>query len=160
MKWAREEIWPEFSIVVAWPMRLPSVQQANTSSNILQLMQLEELGSLDQSAQRAIALSIRKYPHKLCLILDGADEANLDRCSDYVQRVIKGDLLKGCYLILTSRHSNQIHDLNAFHPFDKHVEVLGFTADNVHEYISKALPLSDQQDRIRRELNQNPPPPS
>ena len=153
MKWARDEIWPEFSIVVAWPMRLPSVQQAK---NIVQLLQLEELGIIDPTEQQVIALFVRKYPHKLCVILDGADEADLDKCSDYIQRVIRGELLKGCYLILTSRHSNQILELSASHPFDKHIEVLGFTRENVCEYIGKVLDDSKLRVAVLDKMKANP----
>ena len=153
MKWARDEIWPEFSIVVAWPMRLPSVQQAK---NIVQLLQLEELGIIDPTEQQVIALFVRKYPHKLCVILDGADEADLDKCSDYIQRVIRGELLKGCYLILTSRHSNQILELSASHPFDKHIEVLGFTRENVCEYIGKVLDDSKLRVAVLEKMKANP----
>ena len=153
MKWARDEIWPEFSIVVAWPMRLPSVQQAK---NIVQLLQLEELGIIDPTEQQVIALFVRKYPHKLCVILDGADEADLDECSDYIQRVIRGELLKGCYLILTSRHSKQILELSASHPFDKHIEVLGFTRENVCEYIGKVLDDSKLRVAVLDKMKSNP----
>ena len=136
MKWARGDMWPTFSIVVAWPFRLPSVQQAN---NVVELLQLEQLNITDPGQQKAIALFIRKNPHKLCLILDGADEVDLHSCSSYVQRVIRGELLKGCYVILTSRYSKQILELSAACPFDKHIEVLGFTQKDIYEYISKTL---------------------
>ena len=153
MKWARDEIWPEFSIVVAWPMRLPSVQQAK---NIVQMLQLEELGIIDPTEQKAIARFVHMYPHKLCVILDGADEADLDKCSDYIQRVIRGELLKGCFLILTSRHSNQILELSASHPFNKHIEVLGFTRENVCEYIGKVLDDSKLRVAVLEKMKANP----
>ena len=153
MKWARDEIWPEFSIVVAWPMRLPTIQQA---SDITELLQFKKLNIVDTNEQMALVRFIRKYPHKLCVILDGADEADLDKCSDYIQGVIRGELLKGCCLILTSRHSNQILELSASHPFDKHIEVLGFTRENVCEYIDKVLDDSKLRVAVLDKMKANP----
>ena len=135
MKWARGDLWPEFTIVSAWPL-----QYVQTATNITQLLQLEELTISDPDDQKMIARFVKKYPYKVCFIFDCGLESSLDHCSRYVRRVICGELLKGCNIILTCRHSRQVLELSAAYPFDKHLEAMGFTQQRVRDHISKTLP--------------------
>ena len=154
MKWAAGTIWQRFSIVIAWPLRMPCVHKANS---LLQLLRLEELGIVDVEEQNAFNRFIRQNPQELCIILDGFDEVDLNICSAFVQGIIQGERHRGCFLILTSRHANQTIELSDSYPFDKHIEVLGFTRENVLTYVAKVLPrMGLGHCAIAEELDHNP----
>ena len=75
------------------------------------------------------------------LILDGYDElTETQRNFDSViQRLLRRELLPLATLVVTSRpHSTITLDSDFHQSVDQHVEVLGFTAENIEEYILSA----------------------
>ena len=152
MDWARGLIWHEFDIVGALALREPSVRHA---SDIVELLRMRQLGIVDPKQQNEIASYIHANPRRLCLVFDGLDETVLDDCSDFVRGIICGKELKGVRLILTSRHSKEVIKLALSCPFDRRVEVLGFTKDNVHEYVNNVLPCEAASKLLER-VNSDP----
>ena len=152
LDWARGVIWHEFDVVSALALRDRSVRHA---SNIIDLLRLEEHGIVDKQEQKEIAAFIHANPHRLLIVFDGLDETVLDDCSDFVRGIICGEKLKGVRVLLTSRHSAEVMKLSTSCPFDRRVEVLGFTKENVREYVNNVLPC-EQAERLLEQVDGDP----
>ncbi|XP_065195920.1 nucleotide-binding oligomerization domain-containing protein 2-like [Sycon ciliatum] len=152
MDWARGLIWHEFDIVSALALRDARVRNART---VVELLQLERYGIVNAVEQGEIASFVHANPQRFCITFDGLDETLLDTCSDFVRGIIRGEELKGVRLILTSRHSAEVMKLSATCQFDRRVEVLGFTRDNVREYVNNVLPC-EQASTMLEQVDADP----
>ena len=152
MDWARGLIWHEFDIVSALALRDASVRNAR---NVVELLQLERYGIVNAVEQGEIASFVHANPQRVCITFDGLDETLLENCSDFVHGIIRGEELKGVRLILTSRHSVEVMRLSATCQFDRRVEVLGFTRDNVREYVNNVLPC-EQASTLLEQVDADP----
>ncbi|XP_065190533.1 uncharacterized protein LOC135821389 isoform X1 [Sycon ciliatum] len=152
LDWARGLMWHEFDIVSALALRDASVRHAR---NVVDLLQLERYGIVDVEEQKEIASFVHANLKHVCVILDGLDETVLGDCSDFVRGIIRGEELKGIRLLLTSRHSAEVMKLSVSCPFDRRVEVLGFTKGNVLEYVNNALPCTEAS-RLLEKVDADP----
>ena len=152
MDWARGLIWHEFDIVSALALRDASVRNAR---NVVELLQLERYGIVNAVEQGEIASFVHANPQRVCITFDGLDETLLENCSDFVRGIIRGEELRGVRLILTSRHSAEVMKLSATFQFDRRVEVLGFTRDNVREYVNNVLPC-EQASKLLEQVDADP----
>eukprot|EP00117_Sycon_ciliatum_P042348 scpid72996/ scgid30823/ len=152
MEWARGLIWRKLAIVGAAAFREANVRRAK---NIIELFKLESFGISDHADQKAISDFIYENAQHIGLILDGLDETRLGECSDFVQNIIRGEELKGINLLLTSRHSSEVAKLSSACPFDRRLEVVGFTEENVREYVHKVL-SAEKAEALLERLGDNP----
>ena len=108
-------------------------------------------GQSDEEFER-IYEDILKHPEKIILIFDGLDEfnGNID-CLDHLpppndpnicmsgislfMKLISGHLLPGATVLVTSRPT--ANEFYSRFPFDRTVEIVGFTSDKIEEYVSK-----------------------
>ena len=122
-RWDQLPALREFALVVLVRFRDTRVQQAST------LADLFHHGNATQIAQ---ALE-DSDGEGLLLILDGFDEFPAPlRTSSFLVELIRGDLLPGCTVVVTSRPSATC-DLRQF-KVDKHIEVLGFARNEVDDF--------------------------
>ena len=152
LDWAKGLMWHEFDLVSALALRDASVRHAR---NVVDLLQLERYGIVDVEEQKEIASFVHANLKHVCVILDGLDETVLGDCSDFVRGIIRGEELKGIRLLLTSRHSAEVMKLSVSCPFDRRVEVLGFTKGNVREYVNNALPCTEAS-RLLEKVDADP----
>ena len=146
LDWSKGLIWQEFVIVCTLALRNENVCGAR---NLTDLLQIQQLDIFDDRQRLEIVRYLSANPHRLLLVFDGLDESGLSACSDFVRGLIEGTELKGVRLLLTSRHSPEIMKLSLSHPFDRRVEVLGFTKENVREYVENVLPKIDANELLQ-----------
>ena len=118
----------EFALVVLVRFRDTRVQQAST------LADLFHHGNATQIAQ---ALE-ESDGEGLLLILDGFDEFPAPlRTSSFLVELIRGNVLPGCTVVVTSRPSATC-DLRQF-KVDKHIEVLGFVQNEIDDFANASF---------------------
>ena len=153
LEWARGNIWKDMALVFAFPLRRPSVHSAK---DLEELLCLSRHGFHRQSDQEDICEYISENMARVCFILDGLDEVDLCKCSDFIQGLIQGDEMDGLRLIVTSRPSIPVMELVKANPFNLRVEVLGFSEDELRRYVGKVL-IPDQKTKLMQHIATSPP---
>ena len=152
LEWAQGNIWENIDLLFALPLRKPSVHLAK---NLAELLDLEGHGFHRQTGREEICDYISKNLNRVCIILDGLDEINLSQCSDFVLEIIQGVSMDGVRLIVTSRPSIPVLQLAKKHPFNERLEVLGFSQEDVAQYVGKIL-RSDDAEEVMKQVNASP----
>ncbi|XP_015767926.1 PREDICTED: protein NLRC3-like [Acropora digitifera] len=105
---------------------------------------------------------LKENPSKVLLVLDGLDEADPQKLEMYL-KLIQRKQLRGCYIVLTSRHEAG----SKLRPYaDTLLEIVGFTNTDAECYIRKYFQHAEHLaegliskvmfDKDLRELTQNP----
>ena len=152
LEWAQGEIWSDMEFVFALALRQPLVHSART---LEELLALEDHGFHRRTDREEICDYISKNLSRVCFILDGLDEVDLCKCSDFVVKVIKGISLNGVRLIVTSRPSVPVIELAKSNPFNLRLEVLGFSHEELASYVGKVLNPEDAE-ALMRQVTGNP----
>ena len=131
-KWEEIEDLKKFELVVLLRLRDKSVQDAKNLSDLFL--------HTDPEIQKAVTREMCACNGEgLLLILDGFDEFPLAlRKKSFLVDVIKGTVLPGCTVLVTSRPSATA-DLSGSCKIDKHIEVLGFMQKEIEQYASDAF---------------------
>ena len=152
LEWAEGNIWKNIDLLFALPLRHPSVHLAK---DLEELLDLKDHGFHRLADREEICDYISKNLNRVCIILDGLDEINLSQCSDFVLKIIQGVSLDGVRLIVTSRPSIPVLQLTKKHPFNERLEVLGFSQEDVAQYVGKVL-RSDDAEEVMKQVNASP----
>eukprot|EP00117_Sycon_ciliatum_P005101 scpid27703/ scgid9179/ Nucleotide-binding oligomerization domain-containing protein 2; Caspase recruitment domain-containing protein 15 len=154
LKWARNEMWTSFDLVIARKLRNQEVRRAN---NICALLGVEEQGEFTSDERKSIDGFVRQQAQRVCLVLDGLDEIRLSECSGFVRDIINGSKVKGLRLVVTSRPCVELLSLCDQKQFDRRVELVGFRQEDVEEYIGKVLRSAEEASAlvtaVRRDQN-------
>ena len=133
--WSEGGQWQEqFTIIVVLALRQEEVRRA---VGVAELFGLKAKGITADSDQKAIVDFIQDHANRVCIILDGLDETSLSQCSQFVQDVINGEELVGVRLLVTSRHTKEVHALST--EFNRRVELVGFSKESCKEYVRNVL---------------------
>ena len=111
---------------------------------LLRLRELERMDDIedlfphdDKKLQSSVAKEVLGRDGKgVLLVLDGYDERSSSlKSSSLLKRLLKGESLPECSILVTSRPSAS-HDLYRIcrPQIKRHVEILGFTQENIKEY--------------------------
>ena len=152
LEWAEGNIWTNIDLLFALPLRKPSVHLAK---DLEEFLDLKGHGFHRQTDREEICDYISKNLNRMCIILDGLDEVNLSQCSDFVLEIIQGVSMDGVRLIVTSRPSIPVLQLAKKHPFNERLEVLGFSQEDVAQYVGKVL-RSDDAEEVMKQVNASP----
>ena len=152
LEWAEGNIWKNIDLLFALPLRKPSVHLAK---DLEELLDLKGHGFHRQTDREEICDYISKNLNRVCIILDGLDEVNSSQCSDFVLEIIQGVSMDGVRLIVTSRPSIPVLQLAKKHPFNERLEVLGFSQEDVAQYVGKVL-RSDDAEEVMKQVNASP----
>ena len=152
LEWAEGNIWKNIDLLFALPLRKPSVHLAK---DLEELLDLKGHGFHRQTDREEICDYISKNLKRVCIILDGLDEIHLSQCSDFVLEIIQGISMDGVRLIVTSRPSIPVLQLAKKHPFNERLEVLGFSPEDVAQYVGKIL-RSDDAEEVMKQVNASP----
>ena len=126
-QWALGNILTDFRLVVLLRLREIGVQIAQNITDLLY--------HNDIFLRNAISCIVQESEGQdTLLILDGFDEfpSNL-RISSLVSLIIRGSVLPKATLLVTSRPSARVQ-LQSMRSFDKHIEVVGFSSQQIMEY--------------------------
>ena len=128
-EWAKGEMLKEYSLVMRFPLREPLVRIAES---------IEELLSYfgDNCSDEDMQYIKNTQGSKVLLILDGWDELRLScRLEDmFFPKLVKGKILPNCSIVITSR-SGSTDLIRYYAPNPRIVEVLGFTPEQIKNYI-------------------------
>ena len=136
----------------ALPLRQRAVSSAQ---NLVQLLRLNDLGITDIDEQAFVAAYIMRHLKRVCLVLYGMDEVKLQQCSSFVQDILKGKKLRDVNLIVTSRPSSQVLNLDQRYPFTRRVELVGFDIHDIHQYAHSVLSEGDAANFLEQ-VSSNP----
>ena len=90
--------------------------------------------------------------NKILLLIDGHDECKIG-CNSDVDAALRKEHLWNCWMILTSRETEQIKEIREY--MDAEAEILGFDESKVEEYISKFLENADKTEMLLSQAHQN-----
>eukprot|EP00117_Sycon_ciliatum_P008941 scpid48145/ scgid3955/ Nucleotide-binding oligomerization domain-containing protein 2; Caspase recruitment domain-containing protein 15 len=152
LKWAQNEMWTSFDLVIARKLRNEEVRKAK---NICALLGVEERGEFTSEERKSIDDFVRRQAHRVCIVLDGLDEIRLGDCSGFVQDIINGSKVKGLRLVVTSRPCVELLSLSDKKQFDRRVELVGFRQEDVEEYIGKVLRSVDEASLLVKEVRED-----
>ena len=152
LKWAERKIWRNIRFLFTLPLRQPEIRQAKTLEDLLCL----DCFHIYDSNERVQLLEfISTNREQVCFILDGLDEATVEGCSRLVKNLMAGTYLDGVRLIATSRPSTDVLHFAENNTFNRRVEVLGFSSEDVQHYIRKVLSIQ-HADEVLKQVECNP----
>ena len=149
-KWAEEEILEDFELVILIKLRDDSIRKATCLGDLIQYPR-------DPGIRQAAIDEITKSGGKgVLLLLEGYDElpASLRDEASLVRQVINGDQFDAGTILVTSRHwASQPFLLpsNTSRPVSQHLEILGFTRENIKDYVSLML---EKEPSLLKDLQQ------
>lgn len=138
--WANGEFLQEYSLVILAHLRNEQVRQAKTVFDLLQLTP----GALDSTALKEVYNYIVRETHgeDVLIIFDGYDELSSAERSEnqgsFFSKVISGSIIPKCSVVVTSRpYASQ--NLQRDKTFCRHVEVLGFSEEQIHSCVMQNI---------------------
>ena len=147
-RWANKELLQKFELVLLLCLRDPSLQQAQSVDDLLQLFCAGDKNAI-QIASACAQYLFANGGKTLTLLLDGYDEYPEHlRESSLISKILKRQVLPLCGLVVSSRPhaSEHLRKQAAIR-----VDILGFTETEREHYIKQALP--DQPHKVK-ELTQ------
>ena len=129
-QWSTGKLLEQFSLVVLLRLREEGVQTATTINNLFHCSDDPELGALVGEEVRKI------HGEGVLIVFDGFDELPDElRRKSLVVEVINGSHLPKAAVLVTSRPSATAELLKVGQSaVDKHIEVIGFSDDEIQEY--------------------------
>ena len=132
--WCGGMLWEKIALLRTIRCRDKGVWHAKTISD---LFQLRELG-LSAAQEVEVEKFICTHPSHFALVCDGLDEGQVDE-SSFLWRVMSGTSLRGLRVIITSRPCSAVSDLSDGGAINRHVQLFGFSKENVREFVIKYL---------------------
>ena len=138
-------------------------------------LSLRELLNLSEYSAEDLTEEVWKYilqnPNKVLIIFDGFDEySGKTKVDDEIhpyrdneqesmpihilfKKIASGDILRGATVLTTTR-TNALSFMISFN-FDKTVEIVGFTTEQVHEYVQKFTKDDQKANAIKQQISSN-----
>ena len=134
-KWANGEILQQYSLVVVLRLRDKRIREANVLSDLFYHSNKALLQSVVQDIENSLGTN-------LLLILEGLDELpkELREQSSIFLDLMHGRLLPKATILISTRPwaSQYLHE-HCSHRIDQHVEILGFTKEQVDCYLKSVI---------------------
>ena len=113
-----------------------ALKHVKGNSSIENIIIAQHSGLKANKVQPAEIKSILEGENKVLLLIDGHDEYKTGQNID-IDEAIKKESLWNCWMLLTSRETEQIKDIKEF--MDAEAEIKGFDEINVEAYITRSL---------------------
>ena len=149
-KWSKGKIWSQYKLVVLLRLRDKRVREAKTLYDLIYYD--------DPNERKLIVKEIVELQGKETLLLfEGYDElpAQLQRDEEsVVLEIISGSCLPKSTILVTSRHSASgfLHERYKKR-ISQHIEILGFTKENIQTYINENVEDSEERQGLERYLS-------
>ena len=138
-KWANEEILQDYELVILIRLRDESVRKAKCLEDLIQYPH-------DPKIREIVVDEVTKTGGKgVLLLLEGYDElpSSLQAKESLFRQVINGYQFCEGTVVVTSRHWASepflLPNSTTERPVSQHIEILGFTRENIDEYLSNML---------------------
>ena len=144
--WAKGELKQHYELVLYCPFRDQEI--ANASTLELLLSNIYDCTEVSMVAEWIL----QNNGDQLLIIFDGWDELSIElRQTSLASRIICNKLLHQCSVIVTSRSyaSSSLLKLNTI---SKHIEVKGFSKEEVNNVIQCTLPQLNKEIEIRNDV--------
>ena len=141
--WCGGEFWEKFALLRTIRCRDKNVWKAKSIS---ELFQLEEFG-LSSAEEACVQAFIAQQPEHVVLVCDGLDEGSVDEGS-FLWRIMIGKNLRGLRVIITSRPCSAVTNLSESGAIHRHVQMTGFSKENVDEFVMKYLGESQGREML------------
>ena len=152
-RWSRCELWTDYSLVVLLRLRDKNIQTAAKPSDLFQYDK--------SSVSLSIELDVQKSQgHGVLFVLEGLDELpekyRKDKNSIFM-KLITGHLLPASTVLVTTRPW-AVSDLpkDCSHRLNQLIEILGFTEEQVKEYVSKMVSDKEAPAELQEYVDANP----
>ncbi|XP_064401196.1 uncharacterized protein LOC135347242 isoform X2 [Halichondria panicea] len=151
-RWANDEVWTDYSLVVLLRLRDENIQEA------VELVDLFQCEDTDDS--KNIYTIIRKnHGQGILFILEGLDELppSLREKDSIFMKLITGRLLPASTVLVTTRPW-AVCDLpvTCSSRVDQFIEILGFSGEQIKEYIDLMIKNREAPPELREYINSNP----
>ena len=151
-RWANREVWTDYSLVVLLRLRDENVQEA---VELVNLFQCE-----DTDVSKSVYTIIRKNQGQgVLFILEGLDELppSLREKDSIFMKLITGRLLPASTVLVTTRPW-AVCDLpvTCSSRVDQFIEILGFSFEQIQEYIDLMIRDGEAPPGLREYINSNP----
>ena len=150
---------------------LVKLRMFNSRSKELNLRELLDHSEYSTALSEEIWNNIRHNPKRVLVIFDGFDEYSYrteiskddvpyrnneeDKMPVHIllKKIVTGKILTGATVLMTTRPNavSCVRSLN----FNRAVEILGFTTEQVNDYVGKFTKLEDKAETIRQHITSN-----
>ena len=148
-KWSKGKFLSQYKLVVLLKLRDTHVREAKTLYDLIYYHDPEE--------QRLIVKEILKSNGKETLLLfEGYDELPAHMQEDeesILLQIISGKCLPEATVLVTSRHSASGFIKYKGKRISQHIEILGFTKENIQTYINENVEDSEERQGLERYLS-------
>ena len=149
-EWSKEKILSQYKLVVLLRLRDKHVREAKTLYDLIYYK--------DSKKRTLIVEKIDELNGKeILLLFEGYDElpVQLQRDEDsIIVQIISGKLLPEATVLVTSRHSASGFLRNEYwSTISQHIEILGFTKENIQTYINENVKDSEERQGLERYLS-------
>ena len=144
--WVKGELKQHYELILYCPFRDQEIANAST----LELLLSNIYDCTEVSMVKEWIL--QNHGNQLLIIFDGWDELSIElRQTSLASRIICNKLLRQCSVIITSRSyaSSSLLKLNTI---SKHIEVKGFSKEEVNNVIQCTLPQLNKEIEIRNDV--------
>ncbi|XP_064389815.1 uncharacterized protein LOC135337765 isoform X3 [Halichondria panicea] len=149
--WAEGDILPEYQLVILVPLReLKSLQNFNKKLQLFNIFPSDN----EELQQNVIKHMMQVSGAGTLIIFDGFDELSYQERTFLQQKSLVLDIIKGktlhlCSVIITSRpYASQ--PLRSLPRVNRHVEVLGFTKEQIHDCVCTNIPGKEGKKLIQK----------
>ena len=152
-RWSRGELWTDYSLVVLLRLRDENIQ---TATRLVDLFQCEDAGISEdiQSDIRSLQGS------RVLFILEGLDELPQKYIQDTESiflKLVAGHLLPSCTVVVTTRPwAMSILPTSCSSRLDQLIEILGFTDEQIQEYVSNMISIKEAPPEFQTYLDEHP----
>ena len=148
-KWSKGKILSQYKLVVLLRLRDKRVREAKT---------LYDLIYYHDSKKRTLFVEkIDEFNGKDTLLLfEGYDElpAQLQKDEESIlMQILSGECLPKATVLITSRHSASRFIVLNRKRISQHIEILGFTRENIQTYINENIKDSEEREGLERYLS-------
>ena len=148
-KWSKGKILSQYKVVVLLRLRDKHVREAKTLYDLIYHHDTEE--------QKLIVKEIVKSNGKeILLLFEGYDELPAQLQSDedsIIVQIVSGKRLPEATVLVTSRHSASGFIKYDMKRISQHIEILGFTKENIQTYINENVEDSEERQGLERYLS-------
>ena len=146
--WVKGEILQQYSVLSLLELRDPNVYEASTIADLFPNSSADLHKEMNES-----------YGENCCILLDGFDELPEDKRKEqsFFMKLLTGELLPLATVIVTSRPWATNTFVRRYrHYISQNIEIIGFTQNNVDDYVTQALQDETERSAFQQYLKRYP----